>query len=544
MGKVIVYQIFTRLFGNRNTSRIKDGGIYANGCGKFEDIDIKTLRRIHSLGATHVWYTGVIRHATCTDYSAHGIPCQHPSVVKGRAGSPYAITDYYDVDPDLAVTVESRMEEWESLVERTHSVGMKVVMDFVPNHVAREYLSIAKPDGVKDLGEDDDRTKHFSASNNFYYCVGEKFRSPAGDGYEEMPAKATGNDCFTSSPGINDWYETVKLNYGIDYNDWSGQASDHFMPVPDTWVKMTDIMLFWAAKGIDAFRCDMAEMVPAAFWAYASAKLRATFPEVKLIGEIYNPQQYRNYITAGFDFLYDKVGMYDTLRAVIKGQLRAAAITGQWQQVNDIRSKMLYFLENHDEQRIASDFFAGDPRRAVPALIVEALLSDNPIMLYAGQEFGEKGMDEEGFSGTDGRTTIFDYWCVDTIRRGYYDRSTLTEEEKHLEQTYSKILNVACRDANISDAPSYDLMYVNPQLAQKQFAFMRGNNMLVVANFRNRDVETVVYIPKHAFEFLHMKEGTVTAIDLLEGDSCTLKLKKDDSVSVRIKANWGIILKW
>ena len=408
--KTVIYQIFTRLFGNQNTTCKEWGTLSQNGSGKLNDIDTKVLKRIKDMGVTHVWYTGVIRHASVTNYSRYGIPRQHPDVVKGIAGSPYAISDYYDIDPDLATKVRNRMAEWEALIERTHKAGLKVVMDFVPNHVAREYYSIARPEGVRDLGENDNQDWHFSTQNNFYYCWGQpldlkEFRPE--QTYSEIPAKATGNDRFTSRPTRNDWYETVKLNYGIDYCD-AGGRSEHYDPIPDTWNKMTDILLFWAKKGVDAFRCDMAEMVPSAFWAWATDKVKFRYPDVQFIGEVYNPQQYRNYLGAGFDLLYDKVGMYDCLRDVICGRRPASAITYEWQATDDIRQHMLYFLENHDEQRLASDFFAGDARRGIPGLMVSAWLQQNPLMLYAGQEFGERGRVRGGCSGKDGRTSCFD----------------------------------------------------------------------------------------------------------------------------------------
>ena len=361
--KIIIYQVFTRLYGNRNTTRKEWGTIEDNGSGKFDDFNESTLKHIKDMGISHVWFTGVIRHATQTDYSAYGIPKQHPAVVKGKAGSPYAICDYYDVDPDLATNVDKRMKEFEALIRRTHKAGLKVIIDFVPNHVARQYESIVKPKGVVDLGADDNTNDGFNPQNNFYYCPGCKLE-PCFDiqDYVEQPAKSTGNDHFDNHPGINDWYETVKLNYGKDY--WTGYG--HFDPIPDTWKKMTDILLFWAKKGVDGFRCDMAEMVPAAFWAWATDKVKAAYPDIKFIGEVYNPSEYRNYIGAGFNYLYDKVGMYDTMRAVICGQAPATSITNAWQQTDDINDHMLYFLENHDEQRVASDFFAGDAKKGIP----------------------------------------------------------------------------------------------------------------------------------------------------------------------------------
>lgn len=549
--KPIIYQVFTRLFGNRNATDKPWGTVVENGVGKMNDFDDATLRRIKRLGATHVWFTGVVRHASQTDHTAHGIPRQHPDVVKGVAGSPYAIADYYDIDPDIAVDVDRRMEEWVALVERTHRAGMKVVMDFVPNHVAREYRSICRPEGVKDLGEGDSTDLRFARDNNFYYIpepldLSDICGSTGGKGYEECPARATGNDVFSAKPSRNDWYETVKLNYGVDYCD-AGGRSEHFSPIPDTWGKMADILLFWARTGADAFRCDMAEMVPAEFWAWVTDVVRAAFPEIKFIGEVYNPSLYRKYIDAGFDWLYDKVGMYDCVRDVICGRRRASDITEQWQNVGGIVDHMLYFLENHDEQRIASDFFAADARRGIPGMIVCALLNKCPFMLYAGQEFGERGMDAEGFSGVDGRTTIFDYWCVDTLRRGYFDRSQLHEDERLLEEVYRRILTLANRERAVSDGECYDLMYVNQHIAGRQFAFLRKSGdetLLVVANFDDREAVCDINIPRHAFDFLKMAEGERNATDLLTGKPMRLALGTDTPVNMAIPPSGGVVLKF
>lgn len=539
----------TRLFGNRNLTRKVNGNLAENGVGKMNDFDDAVLRRIRNMGVTHIWYTGVIRHATTTDYSADGIPTQNAAVVKGKAGSPYAITDYYDVDPDLAVNVADRVGEFRALVDRTHEAGLKVIIDFVPNHVARQYRSIAKPAGVKDLGEGDNTTVAFAPQNNYYYCPGLAFDPYFDrDGYEEMPAKATGNDRFDNRPGRSDWYETVKLNYGIDYTNGRGH---YFDPVPDTWTKMTDILLFWAAMGIDGFRCDMAEMVPHEFWAYTTQIVRERYPRLIFIGEVYDPAQYRIYLESGFDYLYDKVGMYDCLRAIVCGERSAASITYQWQNVGDIYDHMLYFLENHDEQRIASDFFCGDGFKALPALIVGALMLRNPFMFYAGQEFGERGMDAEGFSGRDGRTTIFDYWTVDTIYRGYFDRDSLTKEEKRLSLKYLQILRIANREKSVSNGEFFDLTYANPQSwkfnPRSQFAFLRKYEdevLLVVVNFSSDRVNVNVLIPAHAFDYLQMPEKEVEGVDLLTGEQSTFELKRDDTWRLDIRPYSGRIIKF
>ena len=545
--KLILYQVFTRLYGNRNTTRKEGGTIEENGCGKLNDFTPSALKKIREMGVSHIWYTGIIRHATMTDYSAFGIPRQHPAVVKGRAGSPYAITDYYDIDPDLAVDVPQRMQEFESLIERTHKAGMKVIIDFVPNHVARQYHSICKPDGVKDLGEGDNPQNGFDPQNNFYYCPGQRF-TPYFDLYHgedepyiEEPAKATGNDCFHNAPGMNDWYETVKLNYGVDY--YAGGVG-HFVPIPNTWSKMTDILLFWAAKGIDGFRCDMAEMVPAAFWQWATDKVKFAYPDKIFIGEVYNPAEYRNYLAAGFDYLYDKVGMYDTLRAVVRDHQSTHAITGAWQSTDDIRDHMLYFLENHDEQRIASTFFAGDAVKGIPALVVSALLQQNPLMIYAGQEYGERGMDKEGFSGNDGRTTIFDYWSIDTLVRAAQRK--LTVGEKRLHDIYNKVMTIASTERAVIEGVSFDLMYVNGHL-HRQYAFLRkagSEVLLVVTNFDEIERTVDVMLPAHAFDYLKLKEKTAQAVDLLTDAKQKLPLCRDGAVTLTLPSSGALILKF
>ena len=554
--KLIIYQVLPRLFGNRNLTRKEGGTIVENGCGKLNDFDTATLRRIRNLGITHIWFTGIIRHATQTDYSSFGIPRQHASIVKGEAGSPYAIADYYDVMPDLAMCVDKRMEEWEQLVHRTHEVGMKVILDFVPNHVAREYQSIVRPVSVKDLGEDDDVSKHFSPQNDFYYCCNQSFEPEINltgkDGltYQEFPAKATGNDRFDNHPGINDWYETIKLNYGVDYCD-AGGRSEHFNPVPDTWIKMVDILLFWAAKGVDGFRCDMAEMVPPAFWAYATQIVTNRYPDIIFIGEVYDPSHYRTYIQSGFTYLYDKVGMYDCVRGVMCGERPASSITYEWQSLDDISDRMLYFLENHDEQRVASDFFCGDAWKGVPGLLVSALMQRNPLLIYAGQEFGERGMDKEGYSERDGRTTIFDYWALETLYHGYFNREALSDAEVHLSLVYQQILRIANNERAISEGQFFDLMYVNPLSERfnprEQFAFLRkfeDEVLLVIVNFSAQPLNVGVTSPAHAFQVLDMSEREILAVDLLTGDTLSTALKKDAAFYAEVPAHGGRIYKF
>ena len=552
----VIYQIFTRLYGNKTKNNKPNGTLQENGSAKMNDITATKLQRISRMGFTHVWFTGLIEHATQTDHTAFGISKDHPAVVKGKAGSPYAIKDYYDIDPDLAVSVPDRMKEFKALLNRTHKAGLKMVIDFVPNHVARHYHSDAAPKGVEDLGEKDDTTKGFDPQNNFYYLPGQQLRTDFArsaaqtEPYIELPAKATGNDCFNASPSRNDWYETVKLNYGIDYQ---GGRATHFSPTPSTWKKMTDILLFWAEKGVDAFRCDMAEMVPTAFWSHAVAAVKKEHPDVLFIGEVYNPAQYRDYLAAGFDYLYDKVGLYDTLRAIVCGNASASCITSCWQATDDIKEHMLHFLENHDEQRIASAYFAGNAEKAKPALAAGALMSPGAYMVYAGQEIGEAGMDAEGFSGNDGRTTIFDYWNPASLQKltAPAFEKKLTSEEAALYDYYQKILTLCNSRKAFEQGGFFDLQYANygrdyGYNCDRQYSFLRhfGREVYLVAvNFDPASVQVGIKIPSHAFDVLKLREGTKSAVSVMTEETVTVELRPDAPLYVQLPAYGVTVLR-
>ncbi len=530
--KLIIYQALVRLFGNTNLTCIPNGTLTQNGCGKMSDFTEKALRSIQTLGCNCIWYTGLIQQASKTVWEHIGVPRQNPYVVKGEAGSPYAISDYYTVSPDYADNPHDRMDEFRALVARTHKVGLQVIIDFVPNHVARGYQSTTAPAGVRDLGADDNPNHAFDPQNNFYYMPGQGFAPQidlgSGEGqYREYPARATGNDCFHAYPTVNDWYETVKLNYGVDY---TAGGIKHFDPIPSTWLKMRDILLYWCEQGVDGFRCDMAHMVPVEFWHWAIESVKQVYPKKIFIAEIYDPNLYRSYIfDGGFDYLYDKVGLYDTLRGVVEGRVPADAITRAWQSVDDINGHMLNFLENHDEQRIASDFFAGDPYKALPALVVAALMRPNPFMIYFGQELGERGMDAEGFSGRDGRTSIFDYWGLESINRwrnkdNSWRRFSLPIRMRTLREYYRLILNLAQKNLAFSRGVFYDLMYANydnPHFdVTRQYAFLRAHQrcvVLVVVNFDGNDRNVEVKIPEEACQFVKITSRRRHIADLISG---------------------------
>jgi glycosidase len=563
-GKIIVYQLMTRLFGNKLTTNKTYGTIAENGAGKFNDIDAKALSAIKELGTTHVWYTGIIEHAVLTDYTQHGIPLDDADVVKGRAGSPYAIKDYYDVNPDLAIDVPNRMKEFESLVERTHQGGLKIIIDFVPNHVARAYKSDAKPSAVKDLGETDDKTVNFKSNNNFYYLPGQSFQVPSNytalgnndfptkDGkFDETPAKVTGNDQFTASPGVTEWFETVKLNYGIDIQN---ERKTYFDPVPDTWIKMRDILTYWAHKNVDGFRCDMAEMVPVEFWHWVIPQVKEVNSEIVFIAEIYNPDQYKNYIEKGkFDYLYDKVLLYDTLRLLMNGQRSTNDIHQIQERLKGINQHMLHFLENHDEQRIASRAFAGDPWKAAPAMVISATIDKGPVMIYFGQEVGEPGSGNEGFQTEDGRTTIFDYWGVPEHQKwmngGKFDGGLLSMEQKQLRQFYADLLTLALKNPAIAQGEYIDITDFNIKqnnFNDKVHAYLRfheNERLLIVTSFAEKDATSKIQIPQEAATQIGLDiNETYIARDLLWRET-EVGFDKNLTFELRLKPYSSFIFK-
>lgn len=521
--KLVIYQMMTRLFGNTNTTNKPWGTIEENGVGKFNDINKVALQQLKAMGYTHIWYTGVIEHAVLTDYTRYGIPLDDADVVKGRAGSPYAIKDYYDVNPDLAENVPERIQEFENLVKRTHDSGLKVLIDFVPNHVARFYQSDAKDVSITDFGDDDDREVSFDPNNNFYYIPGSSFTVPKGynslgnndfptkDGkFEETPAKVSGNDVFSPSPSVHDWFETVKLNYGVDYQD---NKKTYFDPIPDTWLKMKNILLYWAGKEVDGFRCDMAEMVPVEFWNWVTAEVKKEYPDIVFIAEIYNPDAYRNYIfQGGFDYLYDKVELYDTLKNIIRKTATTDAITPIWQRQEGIEKYMLRFLENHDEQRIASPDFAGDMWKGVPMMAVTAFMHTGPVMMYFGQDVGEPGAGFSGFGNDDGRTTIFDYWGVPEhvkwINNGRFDGNQLSAEQQRLQSKYVEMLKLCNESEAIREGEFYDLHFFNRNeeyqgYSDRVYSFIRHSEnevILIAVNFGENAEKVNIRIPDDAWE--------------------------------------------
>lgn len=568
-GKYVVYQVFTRLFGNASSTNKPWGTLEENGVGKFNDFTDTALEELQSMGISHIWYTGVPHHCVITDYTAYGISNDDPDVVKGRAGSPYAVKDYYNVNPDLAIDPARRLEEFEALIARTHKHGMKVIIDIVPNHVARNYHSVSKPDGVRDFGENDDTSVVYHRNNNFYYLPGEKFVVPKGmdnykalggdvhpllDGkFEENPAKWTGNGSRLAQPHFYDWYETVKVNYGVrpdgtyDFDVLpegyqKKGVKDHYefwkdKNVPDSWKKFLDITLYWMDKGVDGFRFDMAEMVPVEFWSYMNSALKMKNQDVFLLAEVYNPSLYRDYIHKGkMDYLYDKVELYDTLKHIMQGHGSTDNLPAIYDGLADIEHHMLHFLENHDEQRIASMGFAGNAMKGKPAMVVSTCLSTSPTMLYFGQNVGEAGDGDMGF-GDETRTSIFDYCGVPTHQRwmnnGKFDGGMLSVEEKELNKFYKTLLSFSSRSAALMGeyAEIHSYNRENTQgYNDKVFSFARWkgkHRLLVISNFEEKSQHFTLQLPTDIIEEWHLKSGSVELVNQLNTNQ-SLKLQVEN----------------
>lgn len=552
--KLIIYQFFPRIFTNTNNTCKPWGTLQENGSGKLNDLTPRLLHSLREMGINALWLTGVIEHATKTDFTAFGIKRDNPDIIKGEAGSVYAIKDYYDIDPALADDVQNRMSEFESAVDRIHEAGMKVIIDFVPNHTAREYHSDSAPAGIVDFGATDNKETAFSPSNNYYYIPGQSFNTASitneDSTYHEFPAKATGNDCFSPSCSQFDWYETVKLNYGKNYFD----QSEHYEPIPDTWNKMIEILLFWASKGVDGFRCDMVFMVPLPFWHHAIPKVKASFPNIIFIGEIYDVWQYRPFLDYGcFDYLYDKVNLYDTLVAIERYGCPASSLSETWKAVDGIGSRMLNFLENHDEVRFASSEYAAKAQNVIPSLVTSAMMSKGPFMIYYGQELGEDASENEGFSGYNNRTTIFDYWTIKKLNRWYNsglcDGENLTDDETELRNLYSKVLNLCNSLSSVRNGEFFDLMYVNldnPSFdCDSFFSWLRYDHkeiLLFIANFSDHAGSLKLNIPELAFEMAGILEDNYMSHDLLHGHEHKISIARAHPLSLEISAKDALII--
>jgi glycosidase len=526
----VIYQLLVRTFGNTNETRKPGGTMAENGCGKFAQINDAALESIAAMGFTHIWLTGVLEQASGTAYPNR--PADDADILKGVAGSPYAIKDYFDVCPDYAMDPEKRMDEFKSLLERCRKHGFKVIIDFVPNHVARSYSSDVKPE--HSFGADDRRDVFFDRENHFYYLQpdhpggGAPLKLPTAgkpgcDGLFDLErdfGRVTGNNVISWSPSINDWYETVKLNYGHDFTQ--GRFTAHLPgadaspeQVPKTWRTMDAVLAYWQEMGIDGFRVDMAHMVPMEFWRWVVTRCRGRSSGVFFAAEAYDNDPAKltdghvldELLNAGFDAVYDDPS-YDVLEGLYDA--------GKW--ANDLDPltfigarfhKSLRYGENHDEVRLASSKEWGGLGMKVgrPVSAVLYALGRGPIMMYNGQEVGEPADGAEGFGGDDARTSIFDYWSMPEFTKwvndGKFDGGRLSPEQVAMRQWYSKLLR-ATQDKAFTAGEFYGLNHANKEnprfgrigdesaSGHWLYAFLRsdrssGRASLVVANFHGSD---------------------------------------------------------
>ena len=574
--RVRIYQLLVRLFGNVNETRKVNGSLDENGVGKFDDINDAAIGAIRELGCTHIWLTGVLRQATATDYSRLGLPADDPDLLKGLAGSPYAVRDCFDVCPDYARDPVKRLEEFKALVDRIHAHGLKVIIDLVPNHVARSYRSTVRPD--LSFGEKDDPEQFFDPKNNFFYLRptdpggGPPLKLPtvrdgqyvsptskvlnAGDGLfepEKERGRVSGNNVVSWAPGINDWYETVKLNYGVDFTHPAPVLPDS--EIPDTWLKMDEINAYWQQMGVDGFRCDMAHMIPPEFWAWAIGRARERQPDVWFMAEAYNDDPNKlptsdpvaaalnnvmySLLNAGFNAVYDDPS-YKALKAIYDrgkwGNDLEGARTGDFVYQNSLR-----YAENHDEVRLAGKNHWGNIGMEVGRPVAAILygIGRGPLMLYKGQEVGEPADGEEGFGGDDARTTIFDYWSMPEMvkwcNHHEYNGTLLSEGQRSLREYYGKLLRLSgepgfrfggfwgLNSAN-QGSEGFGKVTGDPVSGHWMVAFLRydpmsGQRWMVVANLhRSESFRRVhVRIPKEAVEWLGIKAGRVRFVDRIGG---------------------------
>ncbi|WP_240652828.1 alpha-amylase family glycosyl hydrolase [Rheinheimera riviphila] len=582
-GKIVVYQAFTRLFGNSNTTNQRFGTAAENGVGKFNDINDAALVALKGMGVSHLWLTGVPHHGLVADYSAFGISADDPDVIKGRAGSPYAVKDYYSVNPDLAVDPAKRLDEFKALITRAHQHGIKVIIDIVPNHVARHYESLGKPTDVRDFGADDNTTLEYSKHNNFYYVPGQAFElpdipaeftplgaeaHPLKDGkFAEMPAKWTGNGARAAKPDFNDWYETVKINYGVkpdgsydferlpaDYANKNHAAHAAFWQgkeLPDSWLKFRDITKFWLEMGVDGFRFDMAEMVPVEFWSFLNSSIKLQSPDALLLAEVYQPQLYRDYVQLGkMDYLYDKVGFYDSLKLLMQGKGTSSEVLAKHAEVADIDQHMLKFLENHDEQRIASPEFAGAAEKGKPAMVVSTLVGKAPTLLYFGQEVGEAGALDAGF-GKPSRTSIFDYVGVPAhqgwLNGGKYDGGGLTAEQASLRAFYQQLLKFSSEASALKGefVSLHPLNLTSPGYSEQQLSFARFDDkqqLLVVSNFAEKPVSFNLQLPADLIKTWQLSAAPVVFTDLFSQHQQSTNPAKQHRLTIELPALGSVVL--
>lgn len=580
----VIYQLFVRHFSNYCESGVPWGSREQNGCGTFAGVTDRALEELARLGVTHLWLTGVLRHATRSSHP--GLPADPACVVKGIAGSPYAVTDYFDTDPDLAENPSERLQEFVALLGRVRAHGMVPMMDFIPNHVSRHYSSAIRPE--QSFGHGDDSSRFFARDNSFYYlepCNCDcPLLLPEGEYIPERGhARVTGNNAATHHPTHHDWYETVKLNYGIDYRGGAAAAAElprEYAPaggVPRTWRLMDEVLAYWQELGVGGFRCDMAHMVPMSFWRWALSRARMRDEGAYFVAEAYNDHMklcrgdvHAELLAAGFRAVYDS-GSYRALNSIFEGCGWANDLDSVNHAHLPLAARGLRYLENHDEPRLAAPaHWGGLGAEVAPALMVAQFAATTGLVLfYNGQEVGERADGPGGYGGDNGRTSIFDYTCLPRLQRwanrGRFDGALLSADELALRNFCSRLLPLLQHPA-LSRGDFYGLNWANqqtpgygrdegdPVAGHRLYAFLRYNSrarstVLAVCNFSPvAEVHTSIHIPEHACSWSRHRSSDCTFHNLLHPTapdlSATLQQLQTEGLPVSLPPGGALLLEW
>ena len=580
----VIYQLFVRHFSNFSTGAIPWGSREQNGCGTFNAVTDAALESIARMGVTHLWLTGVLRHATRSEYD--GLPADPACIVKGLAGSPYAVTDYFDVDPDLAECVEARRAEFAALLRRCRRWGMVPVIDFVPNHVSRQYRSRVRPEST--FGAYDNAEVFFARDNAFYYLEPHRTDMPMTmpDGEyapERGIGRVTGNNVASWTPGAYDWYETVKLNYGTDYRHGASAAAalpSLLAPeyaLPRTWQLMNEVLAYWQDMGVGGFRCDMAHMIPLPFWRWIIAHARLRDCSAFFMAEGYDDHLklvegpvHRALLEAGFDGVYDGVS-YEALRKIYEGGSWANDLDTLHLPQNPLFYKGVRYVENHDEPRLAAPQYWGGVGGLVSraVMVAQYCTTCGPVLVYNGQEAGERADGPGGYGGDNGRTSIFDYTSLPHFQNwtngGLFDGARMTPGQQKLRAFTARLLTLLQHPALSRgefyglnwanrDTPGYGRLPGDHVSGHHLYAFLRYNRkaksaILVVCNFSaTQAVETHLHIPAHARAWAGRKPGNYVFVSLLDERQPIIRTDdtqlEESGMPVALEPGDAIVLEW
>ncbi len=496
---VVIYELPVRTYLAK--------GAHEENTGKLSYLTIEVLKEIKELGVDYIWIAGILENANPKIVD--------PDVVKGDAGSFYAIYDNWDISSQVG-----NLDEFDALIERAHSIGLRVLIDFIPNHTARVHKTDVVCKEEIDFGKGENPNENFSLDNNFYYLgsnstfVPPKTSLPGVDGFFDMdifmpgiqfesPARVTGNNVLSALPQYHDWYETVKLNYGLNlFSD-----GKPFIGASKTWKQMLDVAIYWLNKGVDGFRVDVTHGVAVEFWYYFINEVRKVQPNAFFVAEAFEEDPIKStgfslekLFDAGFDSVLNGP-MYWNLRrqALLSQNMNSSTYyhsPGSRKSILDNGYSFTHYMGNHDEVRLASSFFAPSLESRVDrawlglAYSIYAALLPGNFLIHGGDEFQEEASLPGVFGGYDGRTSIFDFVYQPQTRTWLY------EERPHwminFREMYRRLFSLKKRiPFNIKHSTSnptfIDLMKINDSKNISKWVsayvrFFNNERYLVVMN--------------------------------------------------------------